>query len=424
MVKIEDITAYEVLDSRGEPTIKTVVALSDNARGDSIIPSGASTGSKEAFELRDKDSSRFNGKGVLKACENINTIIRNELIGEEPYNQNYIDNLLRQIDDTKNLSNLGANAVLGVSMAIARASAKSFRIPLYRYLGGANATIIPVPMLNVINGGSHSDNNIDFQEYMIMPVGFNNIKDGLRASTEIYHSLKALLVEKNMPTALGDEGGFAPNLRSNEEPIELILTAIKKAGYKAEKEIVLALDIAATELLDKNGNYLLKSENKVLNSEELTQYYKNLCNKYPIYSIEDGLAEDDWEGWKYLTNILGSKVQLVGDDLFVTNKEILQKGIDEGIANAVLVKPNQIGTISQAMETVRLANQEGYKCIMSHRSGDSEDTFISDFSVALNCHEIKAGAPARSERIAKYNRLLQIEKHIVAAQYLGQKIFN
>ncbi|STP12085.1 enolase [Helicobacter mustelae] len=423
MIYIENIQAQEVMDSRGNPTIKASVLLSDGVSASAIVPSGASTGKNEALELRDQDPSRYLGKGVLKACQNIQERIANAIIGLDPYAQNQIDAILQEIDGTQNFSNIGANAALGVSMAIARASAKSLNLPLYRYLGGSNALTLPVPMLNIINGGSHADNTVDFQEYMIMPLGFENFAEALRASAEIYHHLKKILKDMGHITSIGDEGGFAPNLGSNQEPIEVILRAIEKSGYKPGEEIGIALDVASSELLE-NGLYHLKGEGKKLSAEELVEYYERLVAKYPILSIEDGLGEEDWEGWKLLTQRLGKKIQLVGDDLFVTNAKILQEGIHQNIANAVLIKPNQIGTISQTMQTVRLAQRNHYHCIMSHRSGESEDTFIADFAVALNTGEIKTGSTARSERICKYNRLLEIEKDLVLSDYLGKTLFK
>ncbi|PAF48062.1 phosphopyruvate hydratase [Helicobacter sp. 12S02634-8] len=424
MIYIENIYSQEVLDSRGNPTIKANVILSDGTRASAIVPSGASTGKREALELRDGDKGRFLGKGVLKACENIDTTIADALIGATPFDQSHIDALLKSLDGTDNYSNLGANATLGVSMAIARAAADSLDIPLYRYLGGANALILPTPMLNIINGGSHADNTVDFQEYMIVPLGFDTFKDALRASTEIYHHLRDILKSSGHITSIGDEGGFAPNLKSNVEPIEMILRAIEKAGYKPQSQIALALDVASSELSEANGIYHLASENRKLDAAELVGYYEMLVAKYPIVSIEDGLSEDDWEGWKLLTERLGDKVQLVGDDLFVTNKAILKHGIDQNIANAILIKPNQIGTVSETMQTVRLAQRHNYRCVMSHRSGESEDAFIADFGVALNTAQIKTGSTARSERIAKYNRLLQIESEVAHTEYIGKELFK
>ncbi|MGN8390069.1 phosphopyruvate hydratase [Helicobacter pylori] len=424
MLTIKDIHALEVMDSRGNPTIQASVILSDNTKASAIVPSGASTGKREALELRDNDKTRFLGKGVLRACENVNSVIKHHLIGLEAINQAFVDERLRALDGTPNYANLGANAVLGVSMALARASAKALNLPLYRYLGGANALTLPVPMLNIINGGTHANNSIDFQEYMIMPLGFESFKEALRASAEIYHTLKKLLDGKNQLTSVGDEGGFAPNFNNNVEPLEVISQAIEKAGYKLGEEIALALDVASSELVDENFNYHLKGENKILDSHELVAYYKKLVAKYPIVSIEDGLSEDDWEGWAFLSKELGRQIQLVGDDLFVTNASLLQKGIEKNIANAILIKPNQIGTISETLETIRLAKHHAYQCVMSHRSGESEDSFIADFAVALNMGEIKTGSTARSERIAKYNRLLEIEHELKGGIYIGKELFK
>ncbi len=424
MLTIKDIHALEVMDSRGNPTIQASVILSDNTKASAIVPSGASTGKREALELRDNDKTRFLGKGVLRACENVNSVIKHHLIGLEAINQAFVDEKLRALDGTPNYANLGANAVLGVSMALARASAKALNLPLYRYLGGANALTLPVPMLNIINGGTHANNSIDFQEYMIMPLGFESFREALRASAEVYHTLKKLLDGKNQLTSVGDEGGFAPNFNNNVEPLEVISQAIEKAGYKLGEEIALALDVASSELVDENFNYHLKGENKILDSHELVAYYKELVAKYPIVSIEDGLSEDDWEGWAFLSKELGRQIQLVGDDLFVTNASLLQKGIEKNIANAILIKPNQIGTISETLETIRLAKHHAYQCVMSHRSGESEDSFIADFAVALNTGEIKTGSTARSERIAKYNRLLEIEYELKGGIYIGKELFK
>ena len=416
MVFIEDVTAIEVLDSRGNPTVKATVALSDGTVASAVVPSGASTGKREALELRDKDE-RYCGKGVLKAVENVNSQIAEAVIGLDAFDQKALDDEMRELDGTDNYSNLGANAVLGVSMAVARAAAKSLDVPLYRYLGGANASVLPVPMFNIINGGAHANNSVDFQEFMIMPFGFDKFSDALRAASEIYHTLKGLLNAAGHSTAVGDEGGFAPNLNDNEEPIKLIMQAIEKAGYKAGEQIKLALDVAASELYE-NGKY--KLEGKEFSSEELIERYAQLCERYPIFSIEDGLSEDDWAGWAKLTSKLGSKVQLVGDDLFVTNEKILREGIAKGVGNAILIKPNQIGTVSQTMQTIRLAQRKGYRCVMSHRSGESEDSFIADFAVAMNTGQIKTGATSRSERNAKYNRLLEIERE--TDEFLGHEI--
>ncbi len=422
MIFIDNVNAIEVMDSRGNPTVKAYVTLSDGTQAEAIVPSGASTGKREALELRD-GGDRYMGKGVLQAVENVNTAIADALIGLSPFNQAVVDATMKEVDGTENYGNLGANAVLGVSMAVARAAAQSLNVPLYRYLGGANAMVMPTPMLNIINGGSHADNSVDFQEYMIMPVGFDDFAESLRASAEVYHNLKKILKDKNHNTALGDEGGFAPDLSSNEEPIQVIMEAIEKAGYKAGEEMAIALDVAASELV-VDGGYRLESENRTVTAEELTQYYVDLCSKYPIVSIEDGLSEDDWAGWKVLTEALGDKVQLVGDDLFVTNANILNEGIQKNIANSILIKPNQIGSVSETMLTVRLAHRHGYTCVMSHRSGESEDAFIADFAVALNCGEIKTGSTARGERTAKYNRLLEIENEVVYGEYLGAALFN
>ncbi|MDY0233601.1 MAG: phosphopyruvate hydratase [Sulfurimonas sp.] len=419
---IDSVSAIEVLDSRGNPTVKATVELSDGTIESAIVPSGASTGKREALELRD-GGDRYMGKGVLQAVENVNSQISDALIGLSPFNQAVIDATMKELDGTDNYGNLGANAVLGVSMAVARAAAKSLGMPLYRYLGGANAMVVPTPMLNIINGGSHADNSVDFQEYMIMPLGFEDFAEGLRASSEVYHNLKDILKAKKHNTALGDEGGFAPDLSSNEEPIQIIMQAIEKAGYKAGEQIGIALDVAASEIVT-DGGYRLESENRTVTSAELVDYYVDLCAKYPIVSIEDGLNEDDWDGFKLMTEKLGSKIQIVGDDLFVTNANILARGIREGIANSILIKPNQIGTVSETMLTVRLAQRNGYTCVMSHRSGESEDAFIADFAVALNCGQIKTGSTARGERTAKYNRLLEIENEVVYGEYLGSSLFN
>ena len=413
-MKISKIYAQEVLDSRANPTIKASVVLENGTIGSAIVPSGASTGKREALELRDGDKARFGGKGVLKAVANVNEQICEAIVGFNVFNQQNIDDAMLKLDGTPNYSNLGANAVLGVSMAVARAAANALNIPLYRYLGGANARVLPVPMFNIINGGAHANNSVDFQEFMIMPFGFNKFSDALRASAEIYQTLKKLLNDAGHSTAVGDEGGFAPNLSDNEEPLKLIMKAIEQSGYKAGEQIKIALDVAASELYE-NGKYCLQG--REFSSDEMIEIYKNLCEKYPIFSIEDGLSEDDWDGWKRLTSALGDKIQLVGDDLFVTNEKILREGIEKNIANAILIKPNQIGSITQTMRTVRLASRNGYRCIMSHRSGESEDSFIADFAVALNTGEIKTGATARSERNAKYNRLLEIERE--SDEFLG-----
>ncbi len=423
MIFIDEIAATEVMDSRGNPTVRATVSLSDGTVESAIVPSGASTGKREALELRD-GGTRYMGKGVLQAVENVNSAINDALIGLSPFNQAEIDLTMKETDGTDNYGNLGANAVLGVSMAVARAAAKSMGMPLYRYLGGANAVVMPVPMLNIINGGEHANNSVDFQEYMVMPIGFDRFSEGLRACAEVYHNLKKIIDGMGESTAVGDEGGFAPNLKSNEEPLQIIMEAIEAAGYKAGEQIAIALDVAASELMNDDGKYALKSENRELTSAELTAYYAHMCENYPIVSIEDGLDEDDWDGWKHLTEVLGDKVQLVGDDLFVTNVAILAEGIEKSIANSILIKPNQIGTVSETMQTVRLAQRNGYNCVMSHRSGESEDTFIADFAVALNTGQIKTGSTARSDRIAKYNRLLDIQAELGQFEYLGAEPFS
>ncbi|MDR0664938.1 MAG: phosphopyruvate hydratase [Helicobacteraceae bacterium] len=424
MTFIDDIRADEVIDSRGNPTTRASVTLSDGSRSSAIVPSGASTGKREALELRDGDKKRYGGKGVLKAVDNVNAIIAEELIGLSPFDQAEIDARLKDIDATENYSKLGANAVLGVSMAVARAAALSQKIPLYRYLGGANASVLPVPMLNVINGGSHADNNIDFQEYMIMPVGFDDFAEALRASAETFHALKKILHDRKEVTALGDEGGFAPNLKDNEEPIALLLEAIEKAGYKPDEQIAIAMDVASSEFYERGGYKLGAEGGKLLSSDEMIGYLEKLVDKYPIVSIEDGLAEDDWSGWAKLTERLGKKTQLVGDDLFVTNKKILAEGIEKGVANSILIKLNQIGTVSETLQTIRLAHRNSYTTVVSHRSGESEDSFIADLAVAINAGQIKTGSMSRSERIAKYNRVLEIGREIAGAEYLGKKAFG
>ncbi len=423
MIYIEDIFSEEVLDSRGNPTVKATVLLSDGTKESAIVPSGASTGRKEALELRDEDEKRYLGKGVLKACENIDTVISDALIGLSPFNQMEIDAVIKECDGTENYTELGANAALGVSMAVSRAAASSLGMPLYKYLGGINSAILPAPMLNIINGGSHADNNVDFQEYMIMPLGFESFEEAIRAASEVYHTLKKIIVKDGYSTGLGDEGGFAPDFKNNIQPLEYIVKAIKEAGYKPGIEISIAMDPASSEFF-VDGKYELKSEGKSLNSKEMVDYYEKLTEEFPIISIEDGLAEDDWEGWKILTDRLGNKIQLVGDDLFVTNKKYLQEGINKGVANSILIKLNQIGTVSETLETIRLAYRNGYTCVVSHRSGESEDVFIADFAVALNTAQIKTGAPARSERIAKYNRLLGIERELEFGKFLGNEIFH
>ena len=424
MIYIDDLFASEAIDSRGNPTVKVTVRLSDGSVESAFVPSGASTGKREALELRDLDKARFGGKGVLKACENVRTSVADEIMGLSPFNQGHIDAIIKQVDGTENYSKIGANAALGVSMAVARAAAASLGVPLYRYLGGANAVVLPTPMLNIINGGAHAANSADFQEYMIMPVGFDSFREALRASAEVYQHLKKVLHDEGHSTNIGDEGGFAPSLANNEEPIQKIMKAIEHAGYKPGEDICIALDVASSEFYE-NGKYNLHTENRVLSSYEMVDYYEMLINKYPIVSIEDGLDEGDWSGWAELTARLGSKVQLVGDDLFVTNKKILAEGIEKNIANSVLIKLNQIGTLSETMQTMRLAHRNDYTCIVSHRSGETEDSFIADLAVAVNSGQIKTGSTARSERIAKYNRLLEIEEELgVSAEYLGRTLFR
>lgn len=420
---IVDVFGREVLDSRGNPTVEVEVILEDGTMGRAIVPSGASTGAYEAVELRDEDSGRYNGKGVLKAVANVNEIIAPEVIGMDALRQIDIDDLMLELDGTPNKSKLGANAILGVSLATARAAANFLDIPLYQYIGGINAKEIPVPMMNILNGGQHADNNVDIQEFMIVPTGAESFAEGLRMGVEVYHALKKVLIDKGLATAVGDEGGFAPNLPSNEAAIDVILEAINRAGYKAGQDINLALDVAATELF-KDGKYYLESTNQVLSSDEMVDFYVGLTQKYPIISLEDGLAEDDWAGWKKLTDVLGNKIQLVGDDLFVTNTERLYRGIKERVCNSILIKVNQIGTLTETLDTMEMAKKAGYTCVISHRSGESEDSTIADIAVATNAGQIKTGAPARTDRIAKYNQLLRIEEELdVFARYNGLKVF-
>lgn len=423
MALISAVYAREILDSRGNPTVEVEVWLDDGSMGRAAVPSGASTGAYEAVELRDGDKERYMGKGVSKAVDNVNDIIAEALIGLDPIRQVEIDNMLIRLDGTPNKANLGANAILGVSMAVAKAAAASVDVPLYMYLGGVNAKELPVPMMNILNGGAHADNNVDIQEFMAMPVGAPSFSEALRMNTEIYHNLKAVLKERGLSTAIGDEGGFAPNLSSNEEAIEVIVAAIKKAGYKPGEDVAIALDIAASEIY-KNGKYNLAGEGVVKTSAQMVDYYAALCEKYPIVSIEDGLDEDDWKGWALLTKKLGDKIQLVGDDLFVTNSERLSRGINEGVANSILIKVNQIGTLTETFTTIEMAKCAGYTCVISHRSGETEDTTLADIAVAVNAGQIKTGAPARTDRVAKYNQLLRIEEDLAsAAQYNGKKVF-
>lgn len=408
MSEIIDVLAREILDSRGNPTVECEITLLDKTRGSAAVPSGASTGEHEAIELRDGDKKRYSGKGVLKAVENVNEIIAPKLIGMSVLNQKDIDRMMIELDGTKNKSNLGANAILAVSLACARVAANFLKIPLYRHIGGANASVLPIPMMNILNGGRHADNNLDIQEFMIMPSGASSFSERLRIGTEVFHKLKDVLKKKGLKTSVGDEGGFAPDLGSNEEAISYIMNAIELAGYKAGVDVFIAIDAAASEFY-KKGRYVLKAEKEALDYKALIDYYEKLAAKYPIRSIEDGLAEDDWDGWKSLTERLGKKVQLVGDDIFVTNVLRISRGIKQKAANSVLIKLNQIGTLTETIEAVELAKKAGWTAVISHRSGETEDSFISDLSVAMNTGQIKAGAPCRTDRVCKYNRLLCIE---------------
>ncbi|HXY53595.1 MAG TPA: phosphopyruvate hydratase [Nitrospirota bacterium] len=411
MSNITKITAREILDSRGNPTVEVDVVLNNGTMGRAAVPSGASTGSKEAVELRDGDKKRYQGKGVLKAVENVNTLIAPELVGKNPEDQSGLDSLMIKLDGTENKSRLGANAILGVSLAVAKAAAQARGLSVFRYLGGEAARRLPIPFFNILNGGKHADNNVDIQEFMISPVGATSFGEALRMAAETYHTLKAVLKSKGLSTSVGDEGGFAPNLSSNEEAIRIIISAIEKAGYEPGSDISIVLDPAASEFYE-GGKYVLKADNSKLSSKEMVGYYGDLVSKYPIISIEDGLAEDDWDGWQILTKELGKKIQLTGDDIFVTNPKIVAEGIKKGIANSVLIKLNQIGTLSETLETVEMAKKAGYTCMFSHRSGETEDSFLADISVATNAGQLKTGAPARSERLAKYNQLLRIEEEL------------
>ena len=417
-IKIEKIKAIEVLDSRGNPTVQVTTYLNDGSEGKCIVPSGASTGSFEAVELRDNDEKRFIGKGVLNAVNNVNSIISKELIGLDPFNQKYIDNKLIEIDGTENKAKMGANATLGVSISIAKAAAASLSIPFYRYIGGIQSNSFPIPMMNILNGGKHSDNTVNIQEFMIVPIGGKTFNERVRIGAEIYHCLKKILKEKNLSTAVGDEGGFAPNLSNDEEALDLILEAIKKSGYTPGIEVGLALDVAATEMYEeaskqgKEGQYLFWKTGQIKTSDEMVTYLEELVDKYPIISIEDGLSEEDWYGWEKLTNKLSEKILLVGDDLFVTNPKRLKKGIMKHIANSILIKPNQIGTLTETIEAINLAKKNSYTTIISHRSGETEDTTIADLAVGMGCKYIKSGAPCRTDRVCKYNRLINIELEI------------
>ena len=423
MAVITDVYAREIMDSRGNPTVEVEVYLEDGTIGRAAVPSGASTGQFEAVELRDSESPRYLGKGVLQAVANVNDIIGPAILGFDASEQVAIDGVMIELDGTPNKAKLGANAILGVSMAVARAAAESYDLPLFQYLGGTNAKELPVPMMNILNGGAHADNNVDIQEFMIMPIGATSFMEALRYCAEVYHTLKGVLKAKGLATGVGYEGGFAPNLGSNEEALQVITEAIEKAGLVVGKDIVFAIDAASSEFY-KDGKYHLAGEGKVKTAAEMVEYYAELCEKYPIYSIEDGLAEEDWEGWKLLTDRLGKTVQLVGDDLFVTNTERLSRGIKEDTANAILIKVNQIGTLTETFDAIEMAKRAGYTAVISHRSGETEDSTIADIAVAVNAGQIKTGAPARSERVAKYNQLLRIEDMLAeTAQYRGSDVF-
>lgn len=427
MSKILNVHAREILDSRGNPTIEVDVMTEGGFMGRAAVPSGASTGTHEAVELRDDDKKRYDGKGVLKAVKNVNTDIRKSLIGINPFEQRAIDQIMIDLDGTDNKGKLGANAILGVSLAVAKAAAQEARQPLYRYLGGVNAYVLPVPLMNILNGGSHADNSIDFQEFMIVPVGAESFKEGLRMGVQVFHALKGVLKKKGYSTNVGDEGGFAPNIKSNVEAIDTVMQAIEAAGFKPGDDIMIAFDAAASEFYDaESGMYhFKKSTGDKLSSKDMVKFWSDWAKKYPIFSIEDGLAEDDWDGWKKLTEKLGASTQLVGDDLFVTNVHRLQKGIDEEIANSILVKVNQIGSLSETIDAVQLATRNGYTSIISHRSGETEDTTIADLAVALNCGQIKTGSASRSDRVAKYNQLLRIEEELGSmAVYPGRALLG
>lgn len=425
MSHIHFIEGREVLDSRGNPTVEVEVYLESGAIGRAIVPSGASTGEHEAVELRDGDKTRYLGKGVQKAVKNVNTLISKALMHVDADDQHEVDHIMIDLDGTPNKSKLGANAILGVSLAAARAMAIETGLPLYQYIGGIQAHTLPVPMMNIINGGAHADNNVDFQEFMIMPVGAKSFKEGLRMGAEIFHHLKSVLKSKKYNTAVGDEGGFAPNLKTNDEALDVIMEAIHAAGYKAGKDVMIALDPASSEFFD-NGKYVFKkSDGSKKTSEQMVKFYENWVRQYPIISIEDGMAENDWKGWKMLTEAVGDKVQLVGDDIFVTNPKFLSKGIEQGVANSILVKVNQIGTLTETIDTVQMAHKAGYTAVISHRSGETEDTTIADIAVALNCGQIKTGSASRTDRIAKYNQLIRIEEALGArAVYPGRKTFH
>ena len=426
MTTIVDVFGREVLDSRGNPTVEVEVILECGVGGSAIVPSGASTGEHEAVELRDGDKSRYLGKGVTKAVSNVNDIIAEEIIGEDATEQIVIDTILNGLDGTENKEKLGANAILGVSLAVAKAAANALELPLYQYIGGVHARTLPVPQMNILNGGAHADNNVDLQEFMIMPAGAPNFAEALRMGSETFHSLKAVLKAKGYNTSVGDEGGFAPDLNSNEEALQVIVEAIEKAGYKPGKDIYLALDPASSEFFNTETNkYELKSESKELSSAEMVDYYAELVEKYPIASIEDGMAEDDWDGWKIMTDKLGDKIQIVGDDLFVTNTKRIAKGIELGVCNSVLIKVNQIGTLTETLDAIEMSHRAGYTTVVSHRSGETEDTTIADIVVAANCGQIKSGSASRTDRIAKYNQLLRIEESLAeAAVFAGKSVLK
>ena len=424
MTFIEDVVARQILDSRGNPTVEVDVMLECGVVGRAAVPSGASTGIFEALELRDGDKSKYLGKGVLKAVENVNEIIAPAIIGMDAADQQALDKFMIELDGTDNKSKLGANAILGVSLAAAKAASMAFEMPLYRYLGGVNAVTLPVPMMNIINGGAHADNNVDFQEFMIAPVGASCFQEAIRMGAEVFHNLKAVLKARGMVTSVGDEGGFAPNLSSNEEALKVIVEAIQKAGYTTE-QVKICLDVASSEFYEEDGTYNLEGEGKRLSRAQMVDFLENWVNNYPIISIEDGMAEEDWDGWKMLTERIGDRCQLVGDDLFVTNTKRLAKGIEKGVANSILIKVNQIGSLTETLEAIAMAHDAGYTAISSHRSGETEDTFIADLAVATNCGQIKTGSASRSDRIAKYNQLIRIEQELgSAAKYRGLKAFN
>ncbi|MDR3315233.1 MAG: phosphopyruvate hydratase [Coriobacteriales bacterium] len=425
MSSIIDVYGREILDSRGNPTVEVEVVLDDSSFGRAAVPSGASTGVFEACELRDKDPKRFFGKGVATAVENVNGEIADELAGMDATDQRAIDAALIELDGTPNKTKLGANAILGASLAVAKAAAESTELTLYSYIGGVNASLLPTPMMNVLNGGVHADNNVDFQEFMIMPVGAENFKEAVRWCAEIYHTLKAVLKERGLSASVGDEGGFAPNLATNEEPLALLSDAVTRAGFKLGEDILFAMDPAATEFYDaERGLYVLAGEGRELTSAQMVDYWEELVAKYPVISLEDGMAEDDWDGWKLLTDRIGNRVQLVGDDLFVTNSARLAQGIEKGVANAILIKLNQIGTLTETLETIQMAKQAGYACVVSHRSGETEDVTLADLAVAVNAGQIKTGAPARTDRVAKYNQLIRIEEELGdASVYAGKNAF-